>query len=108
MTPVESYGILKPKFQLHSMRPGTESCREEAGATMNDLVKVVVYLTRPEDRHKVENRIEDYYRRHAPALVEEPPAETLVCVPGLHEANLLVEIDSIAVLANESPGSSFR
>ena len=71
---------------------------EEAGASMDDIVKVVVYLTRIEDRQEVEGRIQDYYRKYAPGLIEEPPAETLVCVPGLHEPDLLVEIDSVAVL----------
>ena len=69
---------------------------------MNDLVKSVVYLTRIEDQPEVEDRIQDYYRRYAPRLIEEPPAETLVCVPGLHEPDLLVEIDSIAVLQDST------
>jgi len=76
---------------------------EEAGASMNDLVKSVIYLTRIEDQREVENRIQDYYRRYAPALLDEPPAETLVCVPGLHEPDLLVEIDSIAVIPDSTP-----
>lgn len=71
---------------------------QEAGASMNDIVKVVVYLTRPEDRPKVEDKIQDYYQRHACSLIEEPPAETLVCIPGLHEPDLLVEIDCIAAI----------
>jgi enamine deaminase RidA (YjgF/YER057c/UK114 family) len=65
---------------------------------MNDMVKSVVYLTRIDDQPEVERRIQDYYRRYAPRLIDEPPAETLVCVPGLHEPDLLVEIDSIAVI----------
>lgn len=76
---------------------------EEAGASMNDMVKSVIYLTRIEDQREVEERIQDYYRRYAPALLDEPPAETLVCVPGLHEPNLLVEIESIAVIPNATP-----
>jgi enamine deaminase RidA (YjgF/YER057c/UK114 family) len=32
--------------------------------------------------------------------VKEPLAETVVCVPGLHEPDLLVEIDRIAVIPN--------
>jgi enamine deaminase RidA (YjgF/YER057c/UK114 family) len=78
---------------------------EEAGASMNDMVKSVVYLTRIDDWPKVESKILDYYRRHAPRLIEEPPAETLVCVPGLHEPDLLVEIDSIAVIPDREATS---
>jgi 2-iminobutanoate/2-iminopropanoate deaminase len=71
---------------------------EEAGSSLENLVKVTVYLTRAEDRRHVEGWIDDYYSRYAPRLMEEPPAETIVCVAGLHESDLLVEIDSIAVI----------
>jgi enamine deaminase RidA (YjgF/YER057c/UK114 family) len=73
---------------------------EEAGSSMENLVKVIVYLTSAEDRRRVESRIDDYYYKYAPRLIKEPPAETVVCVAGLHEADLLVEIDSIALIPN--------
>jgi 2-iminobutanoate/2-iminopropanoate deaminase len=73
---------------------------EEAGSSMDNLVKVVVYLTRAEDRSRVEGWIDEYFEKYAPRLMKEPPAETVVCVPGLHEPDLLVEIDCIAVIPN--------
>ena len=73
---------------------------EEAGSSMENLVKVVVYLTSAEHWRQVEGCIDDYYYRYVPGLMNEPPARTVVCVPGLHEPDLLVEIDSIAVIAN--------
>ncbi|MFH1487515.1 MAG: Rid family hydrolase [Pseudomonadota bacterium] len=75
---------------------------EEAGATMNDIVKMVLYLTRREDHPKVGQRIRDYFQRTAPRLLEEPPAETVICIPALHEPDLLVEIDTIAVMSKGS------
>ena len=72
---------------------------EEAGASMNDVIKNVIYLTRPEDHPLVAEKIEAYYRTHAPDLIEEPPVETVICIPALHEPALLVEIDSTAVMA---------
>jgi 2-iminobutanoate/2-iminopropanoate deaminase len=72
---------------------------EETGASMNDIVKVVLYLTRIEDHAKVEETIQDYYQRYAPKLIDEPPVETLICIPALHEPDLLVEIDCTAVVS---------
>jgi enamine deaminase RidA (YjgF/YER057c/UK114 family) len=71
---------------------------EEAGASMNDIVKNVIYLTRPEDEPRVVKRILEYYREYAPNLVEKPPVETVICVPALHEPDILVEIDSTAII----------
>lgn len=71
---------------------------EEAGASMADIVKNVIYLTRMEDQKKVEEKIMEYYQKYAPRLVDEPPASTVLCIPGLHEPDMLVEIDATAVL----------
>ncbi len=72
---------------------------EEAGSSMGDIVKVVLYLTRMEDHSGVEEKIRDYYQRYAPKLIDEPPVETVICIPALHEPDLLVEIDCIAVVS---------
>jgi enamine deaminase RidA (YjgF/YER057c/UK114 family) len=40
----------------------------------------------------------DYYRNHAPSLVEDPPASTVVQVVSLSKPNMLVEFDATAVL----------
>jgi enamine deaminase RidA (YjgF/YER057c/UK114 family) len=66
---------------------------------MNDIVKVVLYLTRMEDHPRVEEKIRDYYEKYAPRLIDEPPVETVICIPALHEPDLLVEIDSTAVMS---------
>lgn len=71
---------------------------EEAGTSLNGIVKTLVYITRPEDSSTVENAIDNYFQRNAPELAEEPPAQTLVCIPGLHEPDLLVEVEVVAVL----------
>lgn len=70
---------------------------EQAGTTMNNIVKTVLYLKNIEDYDRVEAKRQDYYRKHAPKLIEEPPTDTLVGIAGLHEPDMLVEIDVIAV-----------
>ena len=71
---------------------------EEAGTSMDNIVKTVLYLKHMEDYPRVEEKRQEYYRKYAPGLAEEPPADTLVGVTGLHEPDMLVEIDVIAVI----------
>ena len=71
---------------------------EQAGTTMNNIVKTVLYLKNMEDYDKVEAKRQDYYRRYAPSLIKEPPADTLVGIVALHEPDMLVEVDTIAVM----------
>jgi enamine deaminase RidA (YjgF/YER057c/UK114 family) len=95
-------------FHVDSADPGRQAevalekirgALEEAGATMNDVIKNVIYLTRPEDEPAVLKRIQGYYREYAPNLLDEPPVETVICIPALHEPDMLVEIDSTAVIS---------
>jgi len=74
------------------------SALEQAGTTMDNIVKTVLYLTNMEDYDLVEERRQDYYKRYAPKLIEEPPADTLIGVKGLHEPDMLVEIDATAIM----------
>lgn len=74
---------------------------EQAGTTMDNIVKTVLYLKNMEDYDGVEERRQDYYRRYAPGLIEEPPADTLIGVKALHEPDMLVEIDVTAVLPDK-------
>jgi 2-iminobutanoate/2-iminopropanoate deaminase len=71
---------------------------EEAGSTIQDIFKIIVYLTDIEDYPKVEKKLLDYFLRHAPKLIEEPPVNTVVAIPALHESDLLIEIEAFAVL----------
>ena len=71
---------------------------EEASTSMNNIIKTVLYLKSMEDYDKVEEKRQDYYRRHAPDLIKEPPADTLIGVNALHEPDMLVEIDVIALM----------
>ncbi len=71
---------------------------EEAGSTMNHIVKTVLFLTRMDDLKAVEHTCREYYRHHAPQLIERPPAHTVVGVAGLHERDMLVEIEAVGLL----------
>ncbi len=71
---------------------------EEAGTSMDNIVKTVLYLIRMEDYPRVEEKRQQYYHKYAPSLIEEPPADTLIGVAGLHEPDMLVEIDATAIM----------
>ena len=66
---------------------------------MDDIIKTTLYLTRMEDYPRVQEKIQEYYRKHAPRLIDEPPADTVVCIPALHEPDMLVEIDTVAMFS---------
>ena len=71
---------------------------EEAGSSMGNIVKTVIYLKRREDYDIMRATEFEYYKKYAPKLVEEPPASTFIQPASLSRPNMLVEIDIIACL----------
>ena len=71
---------------------------EEAGSSMENIVKTVIYLKHLEDYQVMRNTELEYYRKYAPSLVEEPPASTFIQPVSL-APKALVEIDVIAVMS---------
>ena len=71
---------------------------EEAGTSMDNIIKTTLYLKHMEDYARAEEKRQEYYRKHAPHLVDQPPADTVIGIPGLHEPNMLVEIEAVAVI----------
>jgi 2-iminobutanoate/2-iminopropanoate deaminase len=66
---------------------------EAAGASLNDVVKVTVFLANPEDFNDMNEVYREYFK-------ENPPARITVAVkiPG---KNFLVEIDAIAYVGKQ-------
>ncbi len=75
------------------------SALEEAGSSMDNIVKTVIYLKHVEDYWTMRNTEMEYYRKYAPSLVEEPPASTFMQPASLFSPSMLVEIDAIAVIS---------
>ena len=67
---------------------------EEAGGTMDDVVKCTVYVT---DRANWEPMNETYFAN----FVENPPHRVSCIVTGLGSTDCLVEIDATAYLGKE-------
>ena len=70
---------------------------EEAGTSMENIVKVVIYFKDMKDYETVKRAEFEYWQEHAPTLAEEPPASTVCQVVSLSKPNMLVEIDIVAL-----------
>jgi 2-iminobutanoate/2-iminopropanoate deaminase len=71
---------------------------EEAGSSMDHIVKTVIYLKNVQDYDLMRATEYEYYQKYAPGLVEEPPASTFMQPASLARASMLVEIDVVACL----------
>jgi len=70
---------------------------EEAGSSMNNMVKAIIFLKRMEDYQVMRDTELEYYSKYAPSLIDEPPASTVMQVVSLAKPNMLIEIDVIAM-----------
>lgn len=77
---------------------------EEAGSSLNNLFKHFILLRNAEDSPRLWKTMLDYYQKHAPLLVEQPPAVTIAGVCELARPECLIEIDSMAVVSRDKPG----
>jgi 2-iminobutanoate/2-iminopropanoate deaminase len=73
---------------------------EEAGSSMNNIVKTMMLLKDVKDYPKMRKTELEYYQKYAPKLVEDPPASTFMEV-GLAKPEFLVEIDVVGVVSRD-------
>ncbi|MEM3719198.1 MAG: RidA family protein [Candidatus Bathyarchaeia archaeon] len=71
---------------------------EEAGSSMNNIVKTLILLKNLEDYPRMRKTELEYYQKHAPFLVENPPASTVAVVASLARPEFLIEIDAIGYI----------
>lgn len=71
---------------------------EEAGSSLDHVVKMTIYLREMSDYQPMRDAEFGYYQEYCPALVEDPPASTVVQVVSLSKPSMLVEFDAIALL----------
>jgi 2-iminobutanoate/2-iminopropanoate deaminase len=74
---------------------------EEAGGSMENIVKTLILLKDVKDYQMMRKTELEYYQKHAPRLVDEPPASTFMQPASLARPEFLVEIDVIAVLKRD-------
>jgi 2-iminobutanoate/2-iminopropanoate deaminase len=74
---------------------------EEVGSSMENIIKTLILLKDVKDYQMMRKTELEYYQKHAPRLVEEPPASTFMQPASLARPEFLVEIDVIAVLKRD-------
>lgn len=72
---------------------------EQAGATLADLIRYRVYLTRRED-------VEDACRALGEAFLDTRPTGTLIGIAWLIDPRMLIEIDAEAIINNTGADES--
>jgi len=73
---------------------------EEAGSSMNNIIKTLILLKNLDDYPIMRETELEYYQKYAPFLVENPPASTFMQV-NLAKPRFLVELDVIGVVSQE-------
>jgi len=73
-------------------------CMEQAGSSMNNVIKTLILLKRREDYPAMRRTEFEYYQKYAPALVEDPPASTIMIVE-LGKPEYLIEIEVVGVVS---------
>lgn len=97
LTTRESVGVGDVAAQTEQAMANIDMLLKEAGSSLDDIVKVVVYLVDPRYRETV-------YRVMGRWLQGVFPVSTGLVVSALARPEWLVEIDATAVLSTPTPG----
>jgi 2-iminobutanoate/2-iminopropanoate deaminase len=71
---------------------------EQAGSSMNNVIKTLFLLKRREDYPAMRRTEFEFYQEHAPLLVDDPPASTIMIVE-LGRPEYLIEIEVVGVVS---------
>ncbi len=77
---------------------------EEVGSSMNNIVKIIRYIKDIKDYPHMQRAESEYFQKHAPLLVKEPPACTLVQPRCMDDPKFLAGLDVIGVVSMDEPG----
>lgn len=91
----ESVGIGDPVAQTRQAMQNVETLLHEAGATLQDVCRTVVYITDPRHREPV-------YREIGRWLKGVHPVSTGLIITGFARPEFLVEIEVTAVVSEEA------
>ena len=86
-------GVGDVSAQTRKVLQNMQSVLAESGATMDDVVKVTVFVT------NLERHFADIHKVRAEFFTNGYPASTMVEVKSLVHEDMLIEIEAIAVVA---------
>lgn len=84
--------------QIYIALDKVKAAMEKAGCPMEKMLKTFMLLKHLEDYPKMRKAEVEYYEKHAPYLVENPPVSTFMQLSSLSHPEALFEIDVTAVL----------
>jgi enamine deaminase RidA (YjgF/YER057c/UK114 family) len=86
----EIVGVGDAKAQAIQTFTNVKAVVEEAGSTLEDVVKVTVYVTNIDDLAKVAEARDQFFSK-------SPTASATVEVKGLAHKDMLIEVEAIAI-----------
>lgn len=86
--------------QMNTALDKVRAVMEEAGSSMNNVIKTLILLKNVADYPKMRKTEVEYYQKYAPLLVKDPPASTFMEV-GLARPEFLIEIDVVGVVSRD-------
>lgn len=90
--------------QMNMAMDKVKMAMEEAGSSLENIVKTLMLIKRRDDYPRMRRTEVEYYMKHAPYLVENPPASTFIVPASLAKPEFLIEMDVIGVLDRKAPG----
>ena len=91
----QAHGI---RDQMNVCLTRTKNALEEAASSMENIVKTLVLVKDMKDFPELRATEAEFYKKHAPRLIEEPPACTAMQIVSLAKPEFLVEYEAVAVL----------
>jgi len=89
--------------QMKNALDGVKLAMETAGSSLENVVKTLILARSMDDYHKIHEIELEYYKEHAPYLVENPPAATLVVVASLARPKFMFELEVVGVIDRYAP-----
>ena len=86
--------------QLMVVLGNLKSSLEEAGSSLENLIKTYILLPNPENTQSMREIERGFYKKYAPRLLQSPPASTIVHPYNLASPAMLIEIEAIAFVHN--------
>ena len=84
--------------QVHRALDKVKAALEGAGSSLEKMVKTFMLLKRLEDYPRMRKAEVEYYEKHAPKLVENPPVSTFLQLTSMTNPEALFEMDVTALL----------
>jgi len=75
-----------------------DSAMKDAGSSLKNLVKMTTFLKDIKDYQGYRDTERKYFGEHAPELLDQPVASTVVQVASLPKPDFLIEIEAIGTL----------